>query len=113
MDKELYIVSGIIGLVASIICFFFNWRISTGILLGLMFSFLYFYLLTLSFKIDENGNMSKGGIIGWFLRILVLALPLLIACLLPNVFNLYATFGGIMAFRLVLMVYFFKRKEGI
>lgn len=109
MNKEIYLYSCIIGVLASIICAFFNWRISTGILIGMLSSYLYFYLLNLQFKVVD-GKVSKGGIIGYFLRIIVLALPLLLACLLPNYFNIFGAFGGIMAFRIIMMIIYFKQK---
>lgn len=109
MNKEIYLYSSIIGVFASIVCAFFNWRISTGILIGMLSSYLYFYLLNLQFKVVD-GKISKGGIIGYFLRIIVLALPLLLACLLPNYFNIFGAFGGIMAFRIIMMIIYFKQK---
>ena len=109
MNKEIYLYSSIIGVLASIVCAFFNWRISTGILIGMLSSYLYFYLLNLQFKVVD-GKISKGGIIGYFLRIIVLALPLLLACLLPNYFNIFGAFGGIMAFRIIMMIIYFKQK---
>lgn len=113
MKKELLITSSIVGVLASIVCLFFKWQYAISVLMGLAFSFLYFYLLTSSFKINENGEISKGSFIGWLLRIIVLAIPLLISCLLPNVFNIFATFGGIMIFRVVMMIFFYRQKGSV
>lgn len=110
MNKQIYLYSGIISIVASIVCAFFNYRISLGIIIGALSSFLYFYILNMNFKISEDGNISKGGILGYLVRLIVLALPLLIACLLPNIFNIFGAFAGIMLFRIVMMFMFFKTK---
>lgn len=110
MKKEIYLYSGIISVVASLICLFFDWRISSGIMIGVLSSFLYFYILNINFKINEDGNISKGGVFGYFARILVLAVPLLIACLLPDIFNIFGAFAGVMVFRIIMMFMFFIRK---
>lgn len=110
MKKEIYLYSGIITIVASLICIYFDWRISSGIIIGALSSFLYFYILNMNFKINEDGNISKGGILGYFIRILVLAIPLLIACLMPNVFNIFGAFAGVMLFRIVMIVMFLIKK---
>lgn len=112
MKKEIYLYSGIVSLVACVISAFFNWRISTGILIGALSSFIYFYILNLNFRIVD-GNISKGGVLGFIVRILILALPLLIACLLPNYFNIFGAFGGVMIFRIIMIIMFLKEKEGI
>lgn len=110
MNKQIYLYSGIISVIASIICAFFNWTISTGVIIGALSSFVYFYILNMNFKINEDGNISKGGVLGYFIRLIVLALPLLIACLLPNVFNIFGAFAGIMLFRIVMIIMFFTKK---
>ncbi|MBQ0036844.1 MAG: ATP synthase subunit I [Firmicutes bacterium] len=109
MNKNIYLYSGILGLLASVICGFFNWCISSGIIIGLLSSYLYFYLLNMQFQF-KDGEIKKGGILGFGIRIIVLALPLLIACLLPNYFNIFGAFGGVMVFRIIMMIMFFKQK---
>lgn len=110
MNKNVYLYSIILGIVASLICAYFNWRISTGIIIGLLSSYLYFYILNMSFKVKEDGTISKGNILGFFIRILTLALPLLIAFLYPNIFNIFGAFAGVMVFRIVMIVIFFIEK---
>lgn len=110
MNRKIYLYSGILSIIASVICAYFNWRISTGIIIGVICSFLYFYVLNENFKIDENGKISKGGIFGYFIRIALLALPLLVACLFANIFNIFGAFGGVMLFRIVMIIMFFIEK---
>lgn len=113
MKKNLFIVSGILGIIASAIGVFFALNIGLGILLGTVFSLLYFYLLNISYKVDENGNLSRGSGLGYLLRMIVIAVPLLLSCLLPNIFNVFAAFGGIMLFRIIMFITFFKEKGDI
>lgn len=110
MNKDLFIVSGIVSLVASIICFFIKWQIATGLILGTLFSFVYFFLLNVGFKINDDGSISKGGALLFILRMIMLALPLFIACMIPNVFNIFGAFAGVMIFRIVMMIVYFKKK---
>lgn len=110
MNKEIYLYSGILTVIASVICAYFNWTIATGIIIGALSSFIYFYILNLNFKINDDGNISKGGVLGYFIRIIVLALPLLVSCLFPKYFNIFGAFGGIMLFRIVMIVMFFIKK---
>ena len=109
MNKKVYIYSGILAALASLICLYFDYRISTGIVIGLLSSYLYFYILNMQFKI-EDGKMNKGGVLGYFIRIAVIALPLLLACLMPQYFNIFGAFGGVMLFRVVMMVMFILQK---
>ena len=113
MNKQIYIVSSIVGVIASLVCLFFDWRITTGILIGLVSSLVYFYLLVKSYRVNEDGTLSKGSGLTLIFRILVLAIPLLIACLLPEYFNVFGAFGGVMVFRIIAYIYFFKQKGDI
>lgn len=113
MNKQIYIISGLLAVIASIICLFFNWRFSTGIIIGVLSSFIYFYLLNGSFKINEDGSIGKGGIIKFIIRICIIALPLLISFLLPDYFNIFGAFAGVMIFRIVMIAFFFKKKGEI
>ena len=110
MKKKIYLYSLILGIFTSIICAIFDFRISTGIIIGMLSSFLYFYILNLNFKINVDGNISKGGVLGYFIRLIVIALPLLISCLLPNYFNVFGAFAGVMLFRIIMIIMFFKEK---
>lgn len=110
MNKKIYLYSGVLGIVASLIAYFFNWRVSTGIIIGVLSSYLYFYILNMNFKIKEDGTISKGNVLGFIIRILVIALPLLIACVFPNIFNIFGAFAGVMLFRIVMIVLFLIEK---
>ena len=67
----------------------------------------------MNFKIKEDGTISKGSALGFIIRILVIALPLLIACLFPNVFNIFGeayvlTRGGPVYSTYTLMMYIYN-----
>ena len=113
MNKQIYIFSSIVSVIASLVCIFFDWRISTGIILGTISSFLYFYLLNKFVKVSMEGNVSKGSVVFSILRIFILALPLAVAYFLPTVFNFFGAFAGVMIFRLIMIIIFFKNKEAL
>ena len=113
MNKQIYLFSGILAIISSAVCAYFNWKISTGIIIGMICSYGYFYLLNKSLKVKEDGSMSKGGALGFIVRILLIALPLAIGALLPNYFNIFGAFAGVMLFRIVMIFYFFKQKGEI
>ena len=113
MNKKIYLFSGILAIIASIACVYFNWRISTGIIIGIICSYGYFYLLNKSLNVKEDGSISKGGVIGFLVRILLIALPLAISVLLPEYFNIFGAFAGVMIFRIIMIIYFFKQKGEI
>lgn len=113
VNKQIYLYSGILTIITCAICGYFNWKISTGILIGMLCSFAYFKTLNASFKISEDGTVSKGGLLGFFLRIILIALPLFISVLLPEYFNIFGAFAGVMLFRIVMMFMFFKQKGEI
>lgn len=113
MNKQIYLFSGILAIIASMVCAYFNWRISTGIIIGIICSYGYFYLLNKSLNVKEDGSISKGGVIGFLVRILLIALPLAISVLLPEYFNIFGAFAGVMIFRIIMIIYFFKQKGEI
>lgn len=113
MKKDLFIISAILGIIASAIGMIFKLNIGLGILLGTIFSLLYFYLLNVSYKTNEDGTLYRGSIVSYFLRLIVIAIPLLVSCLLPDIFNIFASFGGIMLFRIIMIISFFKQKGEI
>lgn len=110
MKKDLFIICGIVSLLVSIVCYFINWKIATGIILGTAFSLLYFYVLNLSFKMNEDGTLNRGSALLGVVRILIIAMPLFIAFMLPNVFNFFGAFAGVMIFRIIMMIVFFIKK---
>ena len=113
MNKQIYLFSGVLAIISSAICAYFDWRISTGIIIGMICSYGYFYLLNLSFRVKEDGNISKGGAFGFLFRILFIAAPLALGALLPNYFNIFGAFAGVMLFRIVMIFMFFKQKGEI
>ena len=112
-NKQIYLYSGVLAIIASVVCAYFNWRISTGIIIGIICSYGYFYLLNKSLNVKEDGSISKGGVIGFLVRILLIALPLAISVLLPEYFNIFGAFAGVMIFRIIMIIYFFKQKGEI
>lgn len=87
---------------------FLNWKVSLGIILGLIFFRIYFYLLTSS--IDDalafGQNESRfGRIISSSGRILILVMPLLAGMLLPQYVNVWGSFAGLVLFKVCAVIY--------
>ena len=90
---------------AALFCFL-NWRISRGIVLGMVFFHIYFYLLssTLNHAIDsgkQNIGLTMLSAIG---RMAAMALPLLMGILLPQYFNVFGCLAGFVLFKVAALL---------
>ena len=85
---------------AALFCFF-NWRISRGIVLGMVFFHLYFYLLSSSLNQAIMAGKRNIGftILSAVGRMVAMALPLLIGILLPQYFNVFGCLAGFVLFK--------------
>lgn len=110
MKKNLFVICAIVSLLVSIVCYFIKWQIATGIILGTLFSLLYFFVLNLSFKMNADGTINRGSALLGILRLFIIAMPLFIAFMLPEVFNIFGAFAGVMIFRIIMMIAFFIEK---
>ena len=89
-----------------------NWRVATGIILGYAFSFIYGKLLEKRFALMfENLETSKSNVvIGTIISFLLLATPLLIAFLLPGLFNFLGVAFGLLYRKYFLYLEAFRKK---
>ena len=100
-------ITALITSVAAVICLFIDWRLSVGILSGLLGVTIYTFILNSSLtRILDNGNGFNqfAYILGLLLRLVCLALPLLFGVLYPQVSNIIAAFGAEMTYRIVVYV---------
>jgi len=105
MDKKVYKITSLLALLVTIISFLFNYKFALGVLLGFGFSMLYLYVLELSYRnLDSDYEVNFFHYLLVFIRFILLALPMLIACLLPNVFNVIGSFIGLILFKLSLLI---------
>ena len=107
-------MSEICGLIIAAVFGFLNWKVSLGIILGLIFFRIYFYLLTssiddtLAFGIAEG---KIGRIISSSGRIIILVMPLLVGMLLPQYVNVWGSFIGLILFKVCAVIYSAVRKN--
>ena len=96
------VVSGLIVLTGV----FTDCRIASGYVFGAMISALLYWRTTMFCdQVLDQQAAGKIGLIGHFLfSYLLMALPLLIAALAPEVFNIFAAAGGLFLMKFVLIL---------
>jgi len=107
MNSKYLKVSLIAGLVLAVVFAFIRWQIAVGILLGLGFYQLYFFLLTMHMNevisaAEENGKILT--IWPKMVRLFVLFFPFLVAYLLPEYVNYIGVTIGLLMFKLCMFV---------
>ncbi|MBE6115603.1 MAG: hypothetical protein E7187_02085 [Erysipelotrichaceae bacterium] len=96
MEKKILVLSEKCGLIVAAVFCFLNWKVSLGVLLGLIFYRIYFMLLSGSIGDAIKGNAVLP--IGGMLRVLCLAVPLLAGVKLPQYFNIWGVLAGLLMF---------------
>ncbi|MEA5026821.1 MAG: ATP synthase subunit I [Erysipelotrichaceae bacterium] len=113
MNKKELIVSAVISLISALGMLFVDFRISTGIVLGFSFSILHLFLLARS--VDGILTGKKGNflfvLISSLFRYAVIALPLIIALLYSDYFNVFGAVAGFLVYKLVLVMFAVINKE--
>jgi len=107
MNSKYLKVSLIAGLVLAVVFAFIRWQIAVGILLGLGFYQLYFFLLTMHMNevisaAEENGKILT--IWPKMVRLFVLFFPFLVAYLLPEYVNFIGVTIGLLMFKFCMFV---------
>ncbi len=102
MEKRALTLSAVLVMAAAAVFLFLDWRISVGLVVGLLCFRLYFMLLTEHIdSIIEAGKAKGTGVrLAPLLRLLVLALPLLAGAALPQFISIWGVFAGEMMFKL-------------
>ena len=104
------ILSGLVVLIGVLT----DWRIASGFILGGAISVLLYWRTTMFCDqvLDQQAS-GKLGLIGHFLfSYLLMAMPLLISALVPEVFNIFAAAGGLFLMKIVLILYsILERRE--
>ncbi|MEG0240576.1 hypothetical protein [Anaerorhabdus sp.] len=106
--KPTMVLSGIIMVVG----LFFNYRFSLGVLLGTSVSVL--HLMRLEGNITQGLDSKKklGGWIFMFLTdLIMLAIPLMLAVMLPQIFDLIGAAVGLLLNKFVIYGMNIRRKE--
>lgn len=105
MRKRSWRISLCIMLIVAAAALVVDWRISSGFLLGCFVSVL-LYLRTVAFcnAVLENGRTTKTFIFSRFMSSYALmAIPLLLAAVLPQYFNLFAAAAGLLLIKVTLI----------
>lgn len=107
MDKKILDISTKGGLLIAILLVVVDYRITLGMILGLVFYRLYYMLLTMSIddQIDIPSEVKVRSIGAAILRLLLLAFPMLVCFVIPEVFNIWGVFFGLMAFKITVYIY--------
>ncbi len=107
MNSKYLKVSLIAGLVLAVVFAFIRWQIAVGILLGLGFYQLYFFLLTLHINEVISEAAANGKILTiWpkMVRLFVLFFPFLVAYLLPEYVSFIGVTIGLLMFKFCMFV---------
>lgn len=107
MDKKILNTSTKGGLLIAILLVVVDYRITLGMILGLVFYCLYYFLLTMSIEdqIDVPSEVKARNIGAVALRLLLLAFPMLMCFVIPEVFNIWGVFFGLLAFKITVYAY--------
>lgn len=89
--KKLLTKSYFLLIVTIVIFLFIDWRISTGIVLAYPFSYFQSKLITLRFTKPAEGGRALLVAFGFFIDLLILAVPMIIT----GFFNEYFSFIGV------------------
>ena len=113
MNIRVYSITVIIAFVLSIITYFFDYRISLGILLTSAYSIFNLLLLSLSMKAvlkkdDPSGYSILMGVN--IVRFSLLAVVIYIAIKNPQIFNIFGVTAGLILFLFALLIDALTRK---
>ena len=104
MEKKAQRLSIYAGAAAAFIAFFFDWRISSGIALGLAAYALYLHLLSSDVDRQIRGDVGLPMALVRSGRLLVFAAALFVGGYWPAYFNIFGVFGGLLAFKVCLLI---------
>ena len=114
MERKVLKLSNIVCLLSAVVFLPFDWKVSSGIVLGLSAFNIYYFLLSESIiRQLERGQESSLIWISMILRLLILMSAPVIGWFLPEMFNFYGTIIGVLGYKFVVYVYeLVKRKAG-
>ena len=112
MKIRIYVTTSIIAIALATAAFFFDRRISLGILLSAGFSLLNMLMLAQSMKslMDSKGNNYSLMISGNIIRFALLLVVLFIAVKNPQLFSIYGVAVGFTLFMIALLFDAISRK---
>ncbi|MBR0138056.1 MAG: hypothetical protein IJM15_06560 [Erysipelotrichaceae bacterium] len=115
MERKVLKLSNIVCLLSAVVFLPFDWRVSSGIVLGLSAFNVYYFLLSES--ITQQLRARQQSSLMWgarLLRLMILISAPVIGWFLPEIFNFYGTIIGVLGYKVVVYVHEFiaMRKKG-
>ena len=110
--RKVFRVSLAIVLVAAAVFLPFDRSVAGGLMLGISLYYVYLLILTktVTLQLEAALDNRRSFIVGYLPRIIVLALPLIIAAKYPQSFNIYAAFAPLFINHVVTYL-LYSRKE--
>ena len=95
------------GLLIAILLVVFDYRLTAGMILGLAFFRIYYYFLSenMTDQLETDSESRLRGYGSTAIRLLILAFPMLVSMVIPEVFSVWGAFFGLMAFKITLYGY--------
>lgn len=112
MSLRIYKITAIIALVLSFVCYFYDYKISLGIILATLISFINMFLLSVSMKQAMNADSPFASLLMGItmFRFILLGLGIFVAMKNPQIFSIIGVTIGLTLFLLALVIDALKRK---
>jgi len=108
MDKKKYFEDFCVSLIIGIVFLFIDFRVSSGVIIGYFFSIINYKMI--EYRYNHLESVDAFTYISIFLSIGMLALPILISVLLPNLLSWIGVTIGLMINRTRLIIEAFLKK---
>ncbi len=111
-NGKYFIISIVIAVVCAIISLLFDYRISIGIVVGMVASICNYLILSAQMSLillSQRFRVWSFTII-YLIRFSILFIPLLLAVLKPDRCNVWAVFGAMFIFKVVMYFESFRKK---
>lgn len=114
MSLKIYLLTGLIALIVSGVTAFFDYRISTGIILSTVFSLINLFLLSLTMKSATSSSQANVSLlmVGNIVRYSLLVVCMFIAYKLPQYFSLIGVAIGMTLFLGALLIDAVSKRKG-
>ena len=101
MGKNILRTTGICGLLLAAVFCVIDWRVSAGIILGMICFIMYFIILNASFSdlSELKGSDAFMMILASVVRMILMAAPVLAGVMMPQYFNTWGCLGGFVIFK--------------
>ena len=111
-NSKYLVISVVIAVVCAIISLLFDYRISVGIVVGMVASICNYMILSAQMSmilLNQRFGVVSFAIV-YLVRFSILFIPLLLAVLRPDRCNVWAVFGSLFIFKIVMYFESFRKK---